>query len=90
LLAGPNAVLNPDHCRKALDPAGVAEIGDLIERAAEQASDTLIVYYTGHGLLDSRGRLHLALPHTDPDRTRFTALSITTVREAIAESNAST
>ncbi|MGW4371783.1 caspase, EACC1-associated type [Nocardia takedensis] len=89
-LAGPGGVLNPDNCRTVLNPVGVAEAGAPIEMAAEQATDTLIVYYTGHGRLDSRGRLYLALPNTDPDRARFTALSIATVREAIAESNAAT
>ncbi|WP_157978281.1 caspase family protein [Nocardia aurea] len=90
LLSGPGGVLDPDNCRRVLNPASLAEIGNLIEHAAEQAADTLIVYYTGHGILDSRGRLHLALTNTDPERTRWTALSIATIREAIAESSAST
>ncbi|WP_083911806.1 caspase, EACC1-associated type [Nocardia takedensis] len=88
LLVGTDGVLTADTCAKVLDPAGGAQIGDLVEQAAEQATDTLIIYYTGHGLLDSRGRLYLAFTATDPDRVRWTALPVATIREAIAESRA--
>ncbi|MGN2638616.1 caspase family protein [Nocardia takedensis] len=90
LLTSPGAVLSTQHCRTLRDPAGTQQIGDEVERAAEEASDTLLVYFTGHGVLDSRGRLYLALTNTDPDRIRWTALPFATVREAIAESSART
>ncbi|MGW4369822.1 caspase family protein [Nocardia takedensis] len=90
LLTSPGAILSTQHCRTLRDPAGTHQIGDEVERAAEEASDTLLVYFTGHGVLDSRGRLYLALTSTDPDRIRWTALPFATVREAIAESSART
>ncbi|MGW4369812.1 caspase, EACC1-associated type [Nocardia takedensis] len=90
LLSGSNGVLDPDSCRTLLDPAGIEKIGDVVEQAAEQADDTLIVYYTGHGMLDRHGHLHLSLPGTNPDRVGYTALPFRTIRESILESPATT
>ncbi|WP_433723272.1 caspase, EACC1-associated type [Nocardia sp. CA-129566] len=58
--------------------------------ARRRASDVLLVYYAGHGLLDQRGRLHLALPDTDPSRIRWTALPYETLREELGNSHAAT
>ncbi|SUE28942.1 Uncharacterized protein containing caspase domain [Nocardia farcinica] len=90
LLSGPNGTFNSENCESLIDPVSTSRIGEVLDDAAEQASDTLLVYYTGHGVLDSRGRLHLALPHTHPDRIRWTALPFATLREAILESPART
>ncbi|MBF6147058.1 caspase family protein [Nocardia nova] len=89
-LTGPGAVLASENCWTVADPSSSSHIGDLLDQAAEQASDTLLVYYAGHGLLDSRGRLHLALTSTHPDRTRWSALPFATLREAILDSPAKT
>ncbi|MGV9546196.1 caspase, EACC1-associated type [Nocardia beijingensis] len=89
-LAGPGGVFAPENCWIVADPSSSSHIGELLDQAAEQASDTLLVYYTGHGLLDTRGRLHLALTGTHPDRTRWTALPFATLREAILDSPATT
>ncbi|MEU1955661.1 caspase family protein [Nocardia rhamnosiphila] len=90
LLSAPGGVLSAQNCWTVEDPGGSAQIGHILEDAAEEATDSLVVYYTGHGVLDSRGRLHLALTGTDPDRTRWTALPFSTLREAILDSPAAT
>lgn len=90
LLTAPGGVLSTQNCWTVEDPGSSAQIGHILEDAAEEATDTLLVYYTGHGVLDSRGRLHLALTGTDPDRTRWTALPFSILREAILESPAAT
>ncbi|MGW6816708.1 tetratricopeptide repeat protein, partial [Nocardia sp. NPDC055050] len=90
LLTSDGGVLSPDNCWTVLNPDSSARVGDLVERAAEQATDTLLVYYTGHGLLDRRGRLHLTLTGTHPDRTGYTALPFSTLRESILDSPAAT
>nr|WP_269781699.1 caspase family protein [Nocardia bovistercoris] len=90
LLTGEGGVVRTENCWTVLDPAGSAEVGDLVERSAEQAGDMLLVYYTGHGLLDRRGRLHLTLTGTHPDRAGYTALPFTTLRESILDSPATT
>lgn len=55
--------IGPDRCRTVLDPAGNTEIIDAVHEAAALATDTLVVYYAGHGLLDD-GELHLGLRGT--------------------------
>ncbi|MFI6220125.1 tetratricopeptide repeat protein, partial [Nocardia salmonicida] len=90
LLTSDGGVLSPDNCWTVLNPDSSARVGDLVERASEQATDTLLVYYTGHGLLDRRGRLHLTLTGTHPDRTGYTALPFSTLRESILDSPAAT
>ncbi|MBF6349022.1 tetratricopeptide repeat protein [Nocardia flavorosea] len=90
LLTAPDGILKPENCWSIADPDSSARIGHILEDAAEQAGDTLLVYYTGHGLLDGRGRLYLALTGTRPDRARWTALPFATLREAILDSPAAT
>lgn len=52
------------HCVTATPGAGMPEIGEILTDAAENAKDLLLIYYAGHGLLDRRGHLHLALAGT--------------------------
>lgn len=76
------------NCAVVSDPTVPADIGEALARSAE-ADDVLFVYYSGHGLVDERGRLYLALASTHPDRLRWTGLSFDTLREEIASSPAS-
>ena len=80
--------LRPEHCVVMTDPSGLPAVGMELARVARQAEDTLIVYYAGHGLLDDSGALFLALPETNPDHVLYTALPLTWVRRAIADSPA--
>lgn len=80
--------LHPEHCIVIPDPSALPALGVELARVANQTKDTLIVYYAGHGLLDDRGGLFLALRDTDPDHVAFTALPFAWVREAIADSPA--
>lgn len=57
-LAGPDAV-------RVADPRTALEVVAPLTRACQQASDLLIVYFTGHGLVDGQ-QLRLALAGTDP------------------------
>lgn len=77
-----------EHCVTAADPATAGEVGTLLARAAAEATDLLFVYYGGHGLVDDRGRLHLALPRTDAADIRWTALPFETLREELLDSPA--
>ncbi len=81
-------VLRPDLCRVLADPGGVDEVGTALSELAATATDLLLVYYAGHGLVDDRGRLHLALAHTHPHRARWTAFPLELLREEIANSAA--
>ncbi|WP_369392478.1 MFS transporter [Streptomyces sp. CG1] len=80
--------LPPQHCVTVADPVTASEVGSPLARLAQEATDLLLVYYGGHGLVDDRGRLHLALPHTDATDIRWTALPFETLREELADSPA--
>ncbi|MGH3833117.1 MAG: caspase family protein [Pseudonocardiaceae bacterium] len=83
-------VLRPELCRVLIDPTSVDEVGTALSEQAATATDLLLVYYAGHGLVDDRGRLHLALAHTHPHRARWTAFPLELLREEIANSAAAT
>ncbi|MEU2790186.1 esterase-like activity of phytase family protein [Streptomyces sp. NPDC007100] len=54
------------NCRVVLNPRTVTAALRPVEQAVQAARDTLIVYYAGHGFLDSRQEgLYLTLPGTE-------------------------
>ncbi|MGC4864723.1 caspase, EACC1-associated type [Micromonospora sp. DT53] len=61
LTQGPEAPLLPEACRTVFDPPTQDAMLDPISVAATEATDMLLVYFSGHGLLPRRGDLHLAV-----------------------------
>lgn len=57
--------LPTDRCSVVLNPATTDHLIVPIKKAAEEATDTLLVYYAGHGLADTSGELHLAVQGSD-------------------------
>src|SRR4051794_16218504 len=83
--------LEHDSCLALIDPKDVDDLDRALHRCAQDAEDTLLVYYAGHGVPSQRdGSLHLALRNTDRTRLRATAYPIDFLRDHILESNAST
>ncbi|MFC0039595.1 caspase, EACC1-associated type, partial [Actinomadura rayongensis] len=62
--------LSPEHCVELSQPEDERTVLDEVKRAARDATDTLLVYYAGHGMLVGPGDdLYLALPGVDePDQ----------------------
>jgi ABC-type branched-subunit amino acid transport system substrate-binding protein len=81
-------VLRPECCVVMLDPEGPHAVGLRLADVADEARDVLVVYYAGHGLLDAKGELYLAVANTAGARLRYTGLPLQWVREAIQESPA--
>lgn len=79
---------NADHCVAVSATAGLAELGAVLHGSAALAEDLLLIYYAGHGLLDPRGQLHLALAGTHPAQLGFTALPYETLRAVCLDSDA--
>ena len=48
--------------------------------------DLVLIYYSGHGLLDNRGRLYLAANNTDPSLLHATAVSVSAIRDCLSQS----
>lgn len=57
-----------EHCVTLLNPHSAGEVLDAVNRAAREAREALVVYYAGHGLLDDRSELYLAMSDTDKSR----------------------
>lgn len=60
--------LPDEHCVALLNPASIDAVLEAVHSAASVASDALLFYFAGHGLLDERSDLYLALPGADNDR----------------------
>ncbi|MEV0633111.1 caspase family protein [Nonomuraea wenchangensis] len=80
--------LPADHVTIVADPVTSADMLDPVVRAADEATDTMVFYYAGHGLTEPRrGELHLALVGSDSQRP-YTAVSYAHVRDALLGSRA--
>jgi len=69
--------INPENPRRVLEA---------IERASH-AQDTLLLYFSGHGLITQQGRLMLATQTSDP-ASRFSSVAWDDARSLIADSPA--
>ncbi|MEV4351986.1 caspase family protein [Actinoplanes sp. NPDC049596] len=74
--------LPEEHVVVVPEPKSPGEALEEIHKAASAASDTLLVYYAGHGLLDGGVDLLLALPETDQAKP-FTAIKFDDVRRQV-------
>ena len=75
----------PGNIRTVIDPADPLALGALLTGAAEEATDTFVFYYVGHGLVSADGELHLATAATD-DLSRglaYKALPFSAIRDAL-------
>lgn len=80
----------PDtHCTMLTDPPDMGMVGDHLVQIADQAQDMLLIYYAGHGLIDTQGELYLALSTTRYNRVPWTAVPFSRLRRVIADSAAS-
>ncbi|MEU5873511.1 DivIVA domain-containing protein [Glycomyces sp. NPDC047369] len=77
-------------CRTLVDPRDLAEVGEAVERAARSAEDLLLVYYSGHGLVDGDGLLNLALPQTSPSLLPWSGIPFRFLHKAVQNSHAAT
>ncbi|MFC6879250.1 MULTISPECIES: hypothetical protein [Actinomadura] len=81
-------VFSPELCDLVEDVREPRELGVRIADTARWATDVLLVYFSGHGLLDTRGRLHLAVTASSPATVGYGGLPFERVREEIAGSPA--
>jgi hypothetical protein len=79
----------PDERRSVLlDPTDTGALIECLARQADQARDTFIVYYSGHGLLANDGELLLATRTTNAAQARYTALPYGWVRDIVGQCRA--
>ncbi|NEA68634.1 caspase family protein [Streptomyces sp. SID12488] len=83
LLRGPLSLQLPDrHVSVVENPVAAHTVVGAVRQAAAEATDTLIVYFAGHGLVDAQDQLSLALPHTEAGRIE-TVLPYDWVRQVL-------
>lgn len=81
--------IDPANCVVVPPAADQRAVGRHLVKAAREAEDMLLVYYSGHGLIGRRsGELYLTLADTEPDELAYSALRYEAVREACLESAA--
>lgn len=73
-----------------VDPSSPLEFGKAVDQAAAEASDALLVYFTGHGLVGPDNELYLATCATDHlvDGLAYKALAYQALRHAVQGSSA--
>ncbi|MFF3501499.1 caspase domain-containing protein [Streptomyces sp. NPDC003247] len=91
VLTGEHGLLPADHCQVLGDqdqPLDKATLGSALAAARREATDLLLVYYAGHGLLDEDGFLHLTLADAEPDNVAYTAVSLEVVKRELSRARA--
>ncbi|MCG3039682.1 transporter substrate-binding domain-containing protein [Streptomyces sp. S1A] len=76
------------NCTVLRDPASPRDLSRVVEEAAKEATDTLLVYYAGHGLIDWSGHYHLAVRSSERESVHDTAVPYTWIKEHIEKSRA--
>ncbi|MEU6499193.1 caspase family protein [Streptomyces californicus] len=72
-----------------VDPINPSALSQPIFKAASDATDTLVIYYAGHGLTEPRnGKFYLAVRESKKDSVRDTAVPYEWIREAVESSRA--
>lgn len=80
--------LSREHCASIVNEREPAAIGQRLRAAANEASDMLLVYYAGHGLIGQDGSLYLSLPGTHADLIEWSALQFEHLRRLMASARA--
>jgi hypothetical protein len=83
-----NGTLTAPHCAVLTDPTSPAMVGAALATASEQATDLLLVYYAGHGILDDDGLLHFALGETLTRRAGYTAVPLELLKRDLGRARA--
>lgn len=76
-----------ENVRTLVDPK-YQNFGRELALWCRRAEDVLVVYFSGHGLIDDKGELLLAVSDTEEDLKEYSALPIEQLRSAIRRSDA--
>jgi molecular chaperone DnaK len=84
--------LDPLNLQIVLDPGDPGDVGAALASAAESASETLLFYFVGHGLVSAEGKLFLGTTGVDQSafRLRWTGVQYDDVRHTLMRSTAQT
>ncbi|MFE7463866.1 transporter substrate-binding domain-containing protein [Streptomyces sp. NPDC057499] len=80
--------LPDENCTVLCDPRTPRDLSRAVEAAAREATDTLLVYYAGHGVIDRAGHYHLAVRNTERDSVHDTAVPYEWIKAHVEKSRA--
>jgi hypothetical protein len=85
-----HGLLSSEHCLvEGIDAsASLPSVGAALSRASREATDLLLVYYAGHGLLDDDGSLYLGLEDTEPRNVGYSGVPIARIKRDLGEARA--
>ena len=84
-------IVDKRNCSVILNEGDLRKIGTELRRCIRTASDLLLVYFTGHGLIGGkRHELYLGLPDSDWAEPEFNSLEYDKLRSAVLDSPAIT
>ncbi|MDQ0780120.1 hypothetical protein QF026_008586 [Streptomyces aurantiacus] len=87
-LTSPLGAFAAERSTVLLDPPGAIPVYDSMRHHAAEATDTLLIYFAGHGLRKLRGGLYLALPHTQSTNAAVSGFDYDLLREIVNSSRA--
>nr|WP_281286329.1 YDG/SRA domain-containing protein [Actinoallomurus bryophytorum] len=79
--------LPPQYCATVCDPTDSTQMLDPVRNASREATDTLILYFAGHGLTNQRGELYLSLCKSEEQKP-YSAVKYEDVRDQLVDSRA--
>jgi len=79
-----------EHCSQLLDASDLPTVGREVEAATKDATDLLLIYYSGHGLVASDGLLYLTLPRTSQQDVTWSGVPFKLLHHAMQVSRART
>ncbi|MEV8624121.1 protein kinase [Streptomyces sp. NPDC051079] len=85
LTSGDGWGLPPSHCVMVPNPKTSSDIVGAVEKSANEASDTLLVYFAGHGVLDDENRFYLTLQDS-VDKQPWTCTAYEWIGKALTRS----
>ena len=89
LLTAPvGAAFRGEDCITIVNPDSPQQVGKVLANVTSQANDVLLVYYAGHGLVDQRGRLYLAVTGSDSAHPEWSSIPFATLRENLVAARA--
>lgn len=80
--------LPPDHIVVLHNPLNDGEVGTMLNEYTQVATGSLLFYFGGHGVLDRRGRLFLAMSQTRVSAPNYLSLATSDVLSELADSSA--
>jgi Caspase domain len=80
---------HPRRCHVIADAENVSQVGSRLGQLAKEAGDVLLVYFSGHGMVDeSDNELYLAVSGSTRRDCRFNAIPYAWIRKELARSSA--